>query len=117
MVPLLLKRRHPQRLNRETWYRQHFMEKYTAGDLAYDPQFSKGLVRGSKKFCKAILKELENVLRVPAFFTQAIKLRREGALWGLKALLHVLCKPAVDAWHEAMKGWKAPQPLPVPLKT
>ncbi|HEY2934705.1 MAG TPA: transposase [Acidobacteriota bacterium] len=113
VVPLALKRRHPKRLEREAWYKRHFLEKYREGDLAYDPEFSSGLVRGSKKFCKSIVRELATLLRIPALLTQAIKLKREGCLWGLKALLHVLCKPAVDAWHEAMKCWQMP-PSQVP---
>ncbi|HEY3131479.1 MAG TPA: hypothetical protein VGL91_18635, partial [Acidobacteriota bacterium] len=71
-------------------------------------EMSQGLVRGCRKFRQAVIRELKNPLRAPAFFTPAIKLRREGALWGLKALLHVFCKPAVDGWRQAMKYWKAP---------
>ena len=116
VVPLCIKRKHPKRLEREAWYGKHFMQDYQAGKLAYDPQMSQGLVRGCKKYCRAILRELKNPRCVPAFFSQAIKLRREGALWGLKALLHVFCKPAVDGWRQAMKCWKAPAD-PTPATT
>ncbi len=103
-------------MEREAGYKNHFIEKYRAGEPVYDPQFSKGLVRGSDRFCKAIIKELETVLRLPATLSKAIKLRREGALWGLKALLSVLCKPAVHAWQQAMQCWEVPDGSPIQLR-
>lgn len=82
IVPLSIKARHPRRLEREAWYQKLFLKKYRRGDLSYDPSLTNGLVRGSRRFCKTILTELETPLRVPAFLAQAIKLQREGNLSG-----------------------------------
>ena len=68
---------------------------------------SKGsAIVGSRKFHKVVKDDLCDVRRLPAFLKGALKLKREGAVWGLKTLLHLLCRPVIDGWMRANNSWK-----------
>ena len=106
VVPLCLKRRWPRRQIRQAWYKRHFADQYQSGKLQHDPEIGKVGVVGSKQFVKALTAQLGDPFRLPAFVPGALKLARQGVVWGLKTLLHLLCKPLVDSWLVAQQRWK-----------
>jgi REP-associated tyrosine transposase len=106
VVPLSMRRRWPQRKTREACYVEHFAEQYRSSKLQYDPEMSRTAVIGSRRFVQAILAGLSGPGRLPAFLRQALKHKRQGAVWGLKTFLHLLCQPLIESWMVAQNCWK-----------
>jgi REP element-mobilizing transposase RayT len=106
VVPLSMRRRWPGRKLREAWYREHFASQYAAGKLRSDPAMGKQGIQGTERFVRAILAGLEGPGRLPAFLKGVLKFERQGNVWGLKTLLHLLCRPIVDRWLLANSCWK-----------
>jgi len=106
VVPLCLRRRYPRRQMRQVWYKEHFADCYRSGKLKSDPEMGKVGIFGSRQFVKAMTDQLGDPMRLPAFVPGVLKLAREGVIWGLKTLLHLLCKPMVDAWLTGQHHWK-----------
>jgi hypothetical protein len=106
VVPLAIRRQHAERGKPEAWYREQFQQQYRCGKLKTDVRMNQTGIVGSKKFLKRIKQELAGPKRLPAFIKDMLKLKREGTVWGLKTLLHLLCKPMVDGWLEAHNCWK-----------
>ena len=106
VVPLCRRRRWPRRQLRQSWYEQHFADGYRSGKLRSDPAMGRVGVVGSGQFVKALTRKLGDPMRLPAFVPGALKLERQGVIWGLKTLLHLLCKPLMDAWLVGQKRWK-----------
>jgi REP element-mobilizing transposase RayT len=106
VVPLCLRRRYPRRPMRQIWYKGHFADCYRSGKLQSDPEMGKVGVVGSPQFVKTMTRQLADPLRLPAFVPGALKLARQRVIWGLKTLLHLLCKPLVDAWFTGQTHWK-----------
>jgi putative transposase len=106
VVPLAIRRRHPERIKRELWYREQFDQQYRSAGLQTDARMKQTGFVGSKKFLERVKAELAGPRRLPAFVKQMLKLKRQGAVWGLKTLLHLLCKPLVDGWLQAQHCWK-----------
>jgi hypothetical protein len=101
-----VRRRWPRRQERQSWYKQHFADSYRSGKLQWDPEMGKVRVVGSRQFVKALTEQLGDPMRLPAFVPGALKLARQGVIWRLKTLLHLLCKPLVDAWLVGQQRWK-----------
>jgi hypothetical protein len=106
VVPLAIRRRWPGRQVRQAWYGEHFTACYRSGKLSSDAAMSRVGVVGSSKFVKAVTTELAGPARLPAFLQGVLKLQRQNVVWGLKTLLHLLCRPLVDAWLVAEQRWK-----------
>lgn len=123
VVPLSIRRRWPERPSREYWYVEHFAEQYRSGKLQHDPHLEQTGIIGSKKFVGSAQGQLAGPERLPAFLKGVLKWKRQGVVWGLKTLLHLLCRPLVDSWLQAENCWKEltdrigplipiPEPLP-----
>ncbi|HEY3128630.1 MAG TPA: hypothetical protein VGL91_04185, partial [Acidobacteriota bacterium] len=106
VVPLVLRRRWPQRIKRERCYLEHFNCQYRSSKLQYDAQMGQVGVVGSDKFVKTVKATLAGPERLPAFLSQVLKLKRLGVVWGLKTLLHLLCQPLVNTWLQAQNMCK-----------
>ncbi|HEY2934215.1 MAG TPA: transposase [Acidobacteriota bacterium] len=106
VVPLAIRRQHGKGGKREAWYREQFQQQYRCGKLQADARMKQTGFVGSKKFLKRIKQELAGPKRLPAFIKDMLKLKSQGAVWGLKTLLHLLCKPMVDDSLKAHNCWK-----------
>jgi REP-associated tyrosine transposase len=107
VVPLCVRRLRPNRKERQAWYASQFEQQYRCGKLQHDPLMTTGsAIVGSRQFQKVVKDTLSDVTRLPAFLRGALKLKSEGVVWGLKTLLHLLCRPAIDAWMTANNSWK-----------